>query len=119
MPLDLTKQAIGPEDPKAELPPDLESPLSDIQGNILKSHGRDHSQHLFITFTDVGKAKKWVALMAGRVTSAAKQWKESLNATTSSRRPRNTATPLRGGTNSWRRSPAVSSSTCCSPTRVT
>lgn len=78
MPLDLTKQAIGPEDPNADLPPDLDTPLSDIQGNILKSHGRDHSQHLFITFTDAGKAKKWVTSMAGRVTSASKQWKDSL-----------------------------------------
>jgi len=78
MPLDLTKQAIGPEDPNAELPPHLASPLRDIQGNILKSHGRDHSQHLFITFTEVGKAKKWVASMAGRVTSASAQWNSSL-----------------------------------------
>ncbi|MEV7099327.1 hypothetical protein AB0M80_41525 [Amycolatopsis sp. NPDC051045] len=51
--------------------------LADIQGNILKSHGRDHSTHLFLAFDDVHAAKKWLGAMATRVTSAKKQWDDS------------------------------------------
>ncbi|WP_327413548.1 Dyp-type peroxidase [Streptomyces sp. NBC_01233] len=79
MSLDLSnKSPIGPKDPSSDLPSDLDKYLKDIQGNILKSHGRDHSQHLFIQFTDPAKAKGWLVSMAGRVTSASKQWKDSL-----------------------------------------
>jgi deferrochelatase/peroxidase EfeB len=65
MPLDLAnKSPIGPKDPFSDLPSDLDKYLKDVQGNILKSHGRDHSQHLFIQFTDPAKAKKWLVSMA-------------------------------------------------------
>ncbi|WP_406404709.1 Dyp-type peroxidase [Streptomyces sp. NBC_00879] len=79
MPLDLAnKSPIGPKDAFSDLPSDLDMYLRDIQGNILKSHGRDHSQHLFIQFTEPAEARKWLGSMAGRVTSASKQWKDSL-----------------------------------------
>src|SRR5262245_24298273 len=71
---------IGPTDPQGKLTPEEKALPGDIQGNILKSHGRDHSRHLFITF-DKAKAKEariWLAqLSKTKVTSALKQWDES------------------------------------------
>ncbi|MFE0378417.1 hypothetical protein ACFW1M_23185 [Streptomyces inhibens] len=54
MAIDLKQTAIDPDLP--EVPPTrntkaaLRAALDDIQGNILKSHGRNRSRHLFITF---------------------------------------------------------------------
>ncbi len=87
MAIDLKQTAI---DPDIEIPPTrntkaaLEAALDDLQGNILKSHGRDHSRHLFITFKtenpeDRKKARERLAKMVAsdRVTSALQQWREA------------------------------------------
>ncbi|AKU20841.1 hypothetical protein [Massilia sp. NR 4-1] len=49
--------------------------LGDVQGNILKGHGRDHSAHLFIVFApDAKPARAWLAKTGReRITSAAGQ----------------------------------------------
>ena len=57
--------------------PDIDTLLRDIQGNILKSHGRDRGTHLFIRFGDPVAGRRWLALMAARVTSAHRQWKDT------------------------------------------
>ncbi|WP_136740129.1 Dyp-type peroxidase [Streptomyces piniterrae] len=76
------ESGIGPKDPKkGELTTEEKALLGDIQGNILKSHGRDHSQHLFLKFdtTKANEARAWlVQLATKKVTSALKQWDESL-----------------------------------------
>ncbi|MGC1208540.1 MAG: Dyp-type peroxidase [Ornithinimicrobium sp.] len=61
--------------------PDLQECFSDLQGGILKSHGRDVSRHVFIRFNDPDKARTWVRSMATKVTTAigqhesATEWK--------------------------------------------
>ncbi|WP_327316048.1 Dyp-type peroxidase [Streptomyces sp. NBC_01235] len=88
MAIDLKQTAIDPDNP--EVPPTrntreaLRDALDDIQGNILKSHGRDHSRHLFITFkTDTAEqrkqAREWLAELVEEelVTSALQQWDEA------------------------------------------
>lgn len=55
--------------------------LGDLQGNIIKSHGRDHSVHLFIQFKadKQEEAKKWIQGFAQKyVTSAILQDAESI-----------------------------------------
>ena len=49
--------------------------LEDLQGNILASHGRDHSVHIFLKFgPDPDAAKAWIRCLAkGYITSAKKQ----------------------------------------------
>ncbi|MGW0943794.1 Dyp-type peroxidase [Streptomyces sp. NPDC002623] len=87
MAIDLKQTAI---DPDVAVPPtrntvqEMKAALGDLQGNILKSHGRDHSVHLFIDFPVDSpekrkKARKWLAGMVstGRVTSALQQWDEA------------------------------------------
>ncbi|MFJ3307438.1 Dyp-type peroxidase [Streptomyces sp. NPDC086549] len=87
MAIDLKQTAI---DPDIAIPPTrntkeaLRAALDDLQGNILKSHGRDHSHFLIITFkTDTPeirtKARQWLAglVAADRVTSALQQWEEA------------------------------------------
>jgi Dyp-type peroxidase family len=54
---------------------------SDVQGNIIKGHGRDHAALLFVQFGDVLKAKIWIrSLLDGsagvRLTSTATQINE-------------------------------------------
>jgi len=53
--------------------------LRNLQGNILKSHRRNHTVHLFLKFTgDTTKIKSWMRDFAtGKVTSAHKQLKQS------------------------------------------
>ncbi|SES47521.1 Dyp-type peroxidase family [Streptomyces sp. yr375] len=88
MAIDLKQTAIDPDNP--EIPPTrntreaLRKALDDLQGNILKSHGRDNSRHLFITFLTTQpeereRARRWLAGMvaADRVTSALQQWDEA------------------------------------------
>ena len=54
--------------------PTLRSVFEDIQGNILKSHGRAHSRHLFLQFFDDTTAtQQWVGSMATQLTSALEQ----------------------------------------------
>lgn len=68
--------AIDPENPKYT---DL---LANLQGNILKSHGRDRTVSMFLTFPeDAGKVKavrEWISSFAARyVTSAMRQHYET------------------------------------------
>ncbi|MGD1911502.1 MAG: Dyp-type peroxidase [Rivularia sp. (in: cyanobacteria)] len=53
----LPKDGIDAEDPGK-----YETLLKDLQGNILKSHGREHSVHLFLKWKSdrVYHAKKWI-----------------------------------------------------------
>lgn len=87
MAIDLKQTAV---DPDVEVPPTrntkeaLRAALGDLQGNVLKSHGRDHSSHLFVTFKSAKPeerklAREWLARMvtSGRVTSALQQWREA------------------------------------------
>ncbi len=55
--------------------PDAAAFLADIQGNILKSHGRDYAHHVFVRFgPDVKAVRAWLSTFAAsHVTSAAAQ----------------------------------------------
>lgn len=58
--------------------------LADLQGNILKPHGRDHSVHVFLQFQSapeaLAKAKRWIEKFAKEhITSARKQFEEVEN----------------------------------------
>jgi Dyp-type peroxidase family len=67
--VDLNQIGIDPLDP-AILPV-----LEDLQGNILKSHGRDHAAHLFLRFrAGPAEARRWIRDFADQyVTSAQRQ----------------------------------------------
>lgn len=73
MSLDLTQTKIDPNEPK------YQALLEDLQGNILKSHERDYSAHIFVKFKpDADAARKWISDFAKQfVTSAKKQLDES------------------------------------------
>lgn len=88
MAIDLKQTAIDPDLPT--VPPTrntqeaIRAAMGDMQGNILKGHGRDHSRHLFITFVtgsadDRQKARQWLAALAQPryVTSALTQYEEA------------------------------------------
>ncbi|MCT2585596.1 Dyp-type peroxidase [Actinophytocola gossypii] len=52
--------------------------LREVQGNVLKSHGRDHTTHLFVQFNDdVAAGRQFLARLADWVTCAHKQWEDS------------------------------------------
>lgn len=80
MPINLQQTAIDPvgsSDPQ-NTPAVLQAVLQDTQGNILKSHGRDHSYHLFIRFTDAQKGIAWLRMMGAEyVTSAWQQLQDA------------------------------------------
>lgn len=60
--------------------PSLRIIFEDIQGNILKSHGRSHSRHLFLQFVaDPGRTRKWIGKIAPQLTSALEQHQTSLD----------------------------------------
>lgn len=74
---DLLKNPIDRESKS----PAVASLLMNLQGNILKGHGRDHTIHLFLKFRAtpkaLSKAKQWIKKFAKeRVTSAKKQFAE-------------------------------------------
>lgn len=88
MAIDLKQTAIDPENDAPEPTRNnrevIRAALGDLQGNILKSHGRDHSRHLFVTFAAATadqrqRARAWLTSMVAqdRVTSALKQWEET------------------------------------------
>lgn len=53
---------------------DLQDMFADLQGNIVKSHGRDISKHVLLRFgSDADAARAWVRSFADQVTSAARQ----------------------------------------------
>lgn len=62
---------------QTNIEPDICNFLEDLQGNILKSHGRDYSVHIFVEFKSPKAAKEWIKHFAESVTSARKQWQES------------------------------------------
>jgi Dyp-type peroxidase family len=67
MTVDLQQTAIDPTDPA------FTAALEDTQGNILQSHGRDFSIHLFLKFEEgnIAGARKWIeTIVAGMVTTA-------------------------------------------------
>jgi Dyp-type peroxidase family len=72
--------------------------MKDLQGNILKSHGRDHVVHIFICFKqpvleDPAAAKSWIRKFAATyVTSAQQQYDESIRY----RRAKNAGEPFAG-----------------------
>ncbi|MGH9934720.1 MAG: Dyp-type peroxidase, partial [Blastocatellia bacterium] len=73
MAVDLTATGIDLFDPK------YEQALIQLQGNILKAHGRNFSTHLVLRFTAQPKAvKEWIQNFArARLTSAKKQLEEA------------------------------------------
>jgi Dyp-type peroxidase family len=72
MPIDLNTTHIDPTDPY------YHPLLDDLQGNILKGHGRNHSIHLFVQFRDAAQAKSWMSRFADEwVTSAIRQYQDA------------------------------------------
>lgn len=71
MSVDLTQTNIDPND--------YQCLLEDLQGNILKEHGRDYSVHIFVKFgSDSGIVKQWIWNFAEEfVTSAQRQLEDS------------------------------------------
>jgi Dyp-type peroxidase family len=60
--------------------PDIQDFYADLQGNLIKSHGRDFSKHVFLRFTGDGDAARaWVRSFAERVTSAKRQHADALD----------------------------------------
>jgi Dyp-type peroxidase family len=51
--------------------------LDDLQGNILKSHGRDHTAQLFLHFDDSQPGRAFLRALADQVKSAAQQLHEA------------------------------------------
>jgi Dyp-type peroxidase family len=47
--------------------------LEDLQGNILKGHGRDHAAHIFLHFDSADGAKECLKRLRGLITSAGDQ----------------------------------------------
>lgn len=74
---------IDPHDPAKVIPLDPDAPqhaamLDDLQGNILKGHGRHHTRHIFFKFgKDSAQAKKWIMNFSKDITSAFKQREEA------------------------------------------
>src|SRR5437868_15397250 len=65
----------GPIDPND---PQLQKMLANLQGNILKGHGRDHTVHIFIKLdtADVEAARARLVAVAGRIVTSA--WQQHL-----------------------------------------
>jgi len=74
MAIDLDNQE--PIDPEAS---DYKDMMEDLQGNILKGHGRDYTVQIFLRFTqDQEVAKEWIRTFAEKyITSASRQLKEA------------------------------------------
>lgn len=50
--------------------------LANLQGNILKGHGRDNTVHLMVRFTDAKAAKEWISNFANEITSCKEQLRQ-------------------------------------------
>ncbi|HEY9728289.1 MAG TPA: peroxidase [Chroococcales cyanobacterium] len=61
--------------------PEYQRMLKNLQGNILKGHGREHSVHIFLKFTaDTKAVRKWIESFAQKyVTSAEQQLRDTEN----------------------------------------
>jgi Dyp-type peroxidase family len=74
---------LDPNNPAKVIPLDPDNPkntaaLKDLQGNILKGHGRHHTRHIFLKFgEDSAQAKKWIRVFSKDITSAFKQREEA------------------------------------------
>src|SRR3954453_11675912 len=69
MAVDLNNTA--PIDPDA---PQLQTMLSNLQGNILKGHGRDHTVNIFVKFgADQSRSRQGLASLAGRIVTSAQR----------------------------------------------
>ena len=78
MSLNLTQTALGAPDPQND-DAALKAALADTQGNILKSHGRDFSIHLFLRFTgEPADVLAWLRLMGTQYVTSA--WQQRLDA---------------------------------------
>jgi Dyp-type peroxidase family len=66
----LPEDGIDPDNPGQYL-----GLLNDLQGNILKGHGRDHNTHLFLKFKpgQVAAVKQWIQTFAQTYITSAKQ----------------------------------------------
>ncbi|WP_036821785.1 hypothetical protein, partial [Photobacterium sanctipauli] len=54
--------------------PNFQQAFSQLQGNILKGHGRDHSRHVFFSFVGDSTAnRQWLAQISNQVTSTLEQ----------------------------------------------
>lgn len=73
MAIDLNQTNIDIQDPN------YQSFFSDLQGNLLKSHGRDHSLHVFLRFRAPKACRKWLSGLSSSVTSAAEQDRQARN----------------------------------------
>ncbi|HET9223306.1 MAG TPA: Dyp-type peroxidase [Roseiflexaceae bacterium] len=51
--------------------------LDDLQGNILKGHGRDHTAQLFLQFHDAKQGRAFLSALATQVKSASQQLHEA------------------------------------------
>ncbi|MEX5218035.1 MAG: Dyp-type peroxidase [Nitrospira sp.] len=60
-------------------PGDYEPLLRNLQGNIIKDHGRNLANHIFVTFRDEPVAMRaWLRALSGQVTSAWQQHQDKL-----------------------------------------
>ena len=75
MPIDLNKKALDWEN----ISKDEHEMLRDLQGNILKGHGRSHAEHIFLRFdpTAVGAVKEFLRGLASSITPALEQIKDA------------------------------------------
>ncbi|WP_163832893.1 Dyp-type peroxidase [Spartinivicinus ruber] len=72
MSVDLNQTNIDIDDPN------FKHIFANLQGNILKGHGRDHSRHIFIKFNDnPANSRKWVSQFADKITSTLDQENQS------------------------------------------
>jgi Dyp-type peroxidase family len=55
--------------------------LDNLQGNILKGHGRDFTHHIFVKFdkNKIRSAKKWIKAFSDKITSCKQQLKDRQN----------------------------------------
>ena len=60
--------------------PNLKGLFGTLQGNILKSHGRERSRHVFLRFTGpVPDVREWVAQLGQQVTTVTAQRAQTKN----------------------------------------